>query len=144
MGISVRFKKLSQNAKMPVTAHPTDAGADLTCISYDVDEEKNIITYHTGIAVEIPEGYVGLVFPRSSVYKTGMILSNCVGVIDSHYRGEILVKYYQQTDCPDTIYSKGDRVAQIIIMPYPTIQYVEAEELTETDRGAGGYGSTGN
>lgn len=141
--MEVRFKKLHPDAVIPTKAHPTDAGADLTAVSYEINEDTKVITYHTGIAVEIPEGYVGLIFPRSSVYKTGMVLSNCVGVIDSHYRGEILAKFYGVTDTVEGWYFEGFRIAQLVIMPYPEVQYVEADELSETDRGTHGYGSTG-
>ncbi|MBR0291113.1 MAG: dUTP diphosphatase [Bacteroidales bacterium] len=140
----VRFKKLHPEAVVPTKAHPQDAGFDLTCTT--VENDDNCISYGTGIAVEIPDGYVGLVFPRSSVYRKDLILSNSVGVIDSNYRGEISMKF--KTDgIPGgfsvAAYEVGDRIGQLLIIPYPEIEFEEAEELSESDRGEGGYGSTG-
>ena len=139
--IEVKFKKLCAEAVEPTKAHPTDAGADLTATSKHWDDGKQCWIYGTGIATEIPEGYVGLVFPRSSIRKYALTQCNCVGVIDSHYRGEIMVSY--KPIGKGDIYDVGDKIAQIIIMPYPEINYVEVSELTETDRGEGGHGSTG-
>lgn len=127
---------------MPTKAHPTDAGFDLTAVSVSVDEKRKIITYGTGIAVEIPEGYVGYVFPRSSVYKHQVSLANCVGVIDSGYRGEIKFMF-RIVEPHVSRYAVGDKIGQIIIQPYPEIQFEEADSLDESDRGAGGFGSTG-
>lgn len=138
--MKVKIKKLHEDAVIPGYAKDGDAGMDLTAI--DVESDGGVITYKTGLAVEIPRWHVGLLFPRSSVYKTGQSLTNCVGVIDSGYRGEIMLKFtlspYQRE------YEIGDRVGQLIIMPYPMIEFEEVEELTETSRGKGGYGSTGS
>jgi dUTP pyrophosphatase len=138
--MKVKFKKLTGNAVAPLRGTVGSAGFDLTATS-----KQRIDLYHTkfgtGLAVEIPKGYVGLVFPRSSCYKQGMLLSNCVGVIDSDYRGEITAVFIGVDN--EICYNVGDRICQLIIMPYPAIEFVEAEELTETERGAGGYGSTG-
>lgn len=145
--MKVRFKKLLPNAVMPTKAHPTDAGFDLTAVVHSWDNNDNIV-YHTGIAVEIPKGYVGLVFPRSSVAKKDLFLTNSVGVIDSNYRGDITFKF-KPTDVINSghvtrhVYSVGERIGQLIILPYPEIEFEESEELSETDRGDGGYGSTG-
>ena len=139
--IEIKFKKLCAEAVEPVKAHPTDAGADLTATSKKWDDEKQCWIYGTGIATEIPEGYVGLVFPRSSIRKYALTQCNCVGVIDSHYRGEIMVSYKPIGSGPT--YNIGDKIAQFIIMPYPEVMYSEVSELTETDRGEGGHGSTG-
>ena len=138
----VRFKKTHPDATIPTKAHATDAGFDLTCVSVEEDRRHNCVSYGTGIAVEIPEGYVGLVFPRSSVYKEDIDLSNCVGVIDSGYRGEITAKFRILQPHVHR-YTVGDRIAQIIIMPYPEVRWEEADELGESDRGEGGYGSSG-
>lgn len=144
--MKVRFKKLHRNAVIPSYALDGDAGLDLTAITYTTDAKNNVIEYFTGLAVEIPEGYVGLIFPRSSVYKTDLILSNCVGVIDSNYRGEISFKFKMP---PNTFfaslkrYQDGNRVGQLIILPYPTIEPEEATELSVTNRGEAGFGSTG-
>lgn len=139
--IEVKFKKLCVEAVEPIKAHPTDAGADLTATSKHWDDEKQCFIYGTGIATEIPEGYVGLVFPRSSIRKYALTQCNCVGVIDSHYRGEIMLSY--KPIGSGSTYNIGDKIAQLIIMPYPEISYVEVTELSDTDRGEGGHGSTG-
>ena len=137
--MKIKIKKIHPDAVIPKYAKKGDAGMDLTAV--DVVADGSTLTYKTGIAIEIPRWHVGLLFPRSSVYKTGQTLTNCVGVIDSGYRGEIMMKYtlspYQRE------YDIGDRVGQIIIMPYPKIDFEEVEELTATDRGQNGYGSTG-
>ena len=137
--MKVKIKKLHPDAVIPKYAKKGDAGMDLTAV--DVMADGGTLTYKTGIAIQIPPWHVGLLFPRSSVYKTGQTLTNCVGVIDSGYRGEIMMKYtlspYQRE------YEIGDRVGQIIIMPHPRIDFEEVDELTATERGAGGYGSTG-
>jgi len=138
--MKVKIKKLHPEAIVPSYAKPGDAGMDLTAVDISTSA-SNHITYHTGLAIEIPEGHVGLLFPRSSVYKTGQTLSNCVGVIDSGYRGEIMLKY---TLSPYGLeYQIGERVGQLIIMPFPHVEFVEENELTQTERGEGGYGSTG-
>jgi dUTP pyrophosphatase len=138
--MKVKIKKLHPEATIPSYAKPGDAGMDLTAVDVSTSGGKHI-TYHTGLAIEIPEGYVGLLFPRSSVYKTGQTLSNCVGVIDSGYRGEIMLKY---TLSPYGLeYQVGERIGQLIIMPYPHVEFVEENELTQTERGESGYGSTG-
>lgn len=104
----------------------------------------DLMVYGTGLAVEIPEGYVGLLFPRSSISKKGLTLANSVGVIDSGYRGEIMFKFAITSDRPrkNSVYEVGDRIGQLIIMPYPKIEFVTGE-LTESERGVGGFGSTG-
>jgi len=137
--MEIKIKKLHPDSIIPKYAKPGDAGMDLTAINVTTD--YGCLTYHTGLAVEIPRWHVGLLFPRSSVYKGRQILTNCVGVIDSGYRGEIMLKYTLSPTGND--YEIGDRIGQLIIMPYPKIDFVEVDELTETDRGVGGYGSTG-
>jgi dUTP pyrophosphatase len=137
--MKIKMKKLHPDAVIPCYARDGDAGVDLTAV--DVAADEHTITYKTGIAIEIPRWHVGLLFPRSSVYKTGQTLTNCVGVIDSGYRGEIMMKYtlslYQRE------YQIGDRVGQLLIIPYPKVEFEETNELSETSRGTGGYGSTG-
>ena len=134
--VNIKIKKLHKDAVIPTKAHATDAGYDLYAASTSVDKNYNVV-YGTGIAVEIPAGYVGLVFPRSSIASKDIMLSNSVGVIDSGYRGEVMAKFKRVTGEFDS-YQVGDRIAQLIIIPYP-----EADELTDSDRGIGGYGSTG-
>lgn len=145
--LKVRFKKLYKDAVVPSYAKEGDAGLDLTA-NYMTFEE-NFIEYGTGIAVEIPEGYVGLVFPRSSVSKKeNFYLKNSVGVIDSGYRGEIKLRFNNGSHIANSAgvnyYQRGEKIGQLIIMPYPTIQLEEVEELSSTDRGVGGFGSTGS
>lgn len=145
--MEVKLKKLVEEAVIPTYAKPGDAGMDLTATSVEFDASTDNYIYHTGIAIEIPEGYVGLVFPRSSNRKTNAYMTNHVGVIDSGYRGEIMLTYKNRNSnntFADKPYSVGDRVGQIIILPYPEILFVEVTELSETERGEGGHGSTGN
>ena len=141
--MKVKFKKLSDNAVIPSYAKPGDAGLDLTATSLQLVDQKTYgyIEYGTGIPVEIPQGYVGLIYPRSSVSNTGLILSNCVGVVDSGYRGEIKFRFKWIKD--SVAYTIGERIGQMIIMPYPTIEVEEATELNSTERGEGGFGSSG-
>lgn len=141
--LEIKFKKLVETAKTPTKAHPTDAGADLTAVSREWNEEYRYWVYGTGIATEIPEGYVGLVFPRSSIRKYTLAQCNCIGVIDSHYRGEIMISY-KPTSNVQELYEVGDKIAQLIIIPYPEVSYKEVETLSETDRGENGHGSSGN
>lgn len=138
--LQIKFKKLNSNAVMPKRGTPGAAGFDLTAVWLEATETT--LKYDTGIAVEIPPGYVGLLFPRSSVCKTGLSLANSVGVIDSDFRGSISFVFYKPAACI-VPYLPGDRIGQLVIVPIPEVEYVEVEELSETDRGAGGYGSTG-
>lgn len=143
--MKVRIKKLNDNAVMPSKAHAADAGFDLYCTSKEIDWTKRQIVCHTGLAFEIPEGYVGLIFPRSSVSNKPLMMANSVGVVDSCYRGEVTAKF-NITDTRQSAFShyqEGDRIAQMIIIPYPAIEFEEADSLSESDRGTGGYGSTG-
>lgn len=140
--INVKVKKLTPNAVIPKYSKIGDAGMDLT-ITREINNTKFVVSYGFGIAMEIPKGYVGLVFPRSSVRNTDLILSNCVGVIDSGYRGELQATF-KKTDGLDSVkYEVGDRGAQIIILPYPQVEMIEFENLEDSDRGEGGFGSTG-
>lgn len=155
--MEVKIKKLYEDSILPTKAHATDAGYDLYAHSKSYDEDGNVV-YGSGVAMEIPKGYVGLVFPRSSNAKKDLILSNSVGVIDSGFRGEISFKFkasihasfnsmLDEEVCAfvnkPTIYNVGERIGQIIIMPYPEIEFVEVEELSDSERGDGGYGSSG-
>jgi dUTP pyrophosphatase len=143
--IPVRFKKLHNLATTPRYSKDGDAGMDLTITSI-VNETKTDVTYGFGIAVEIPKGYVGLLFPRSSVRKYDLSLTNSVGVIDSGYRGEIQATFKKTNwlkGLESEKYNIGDRGAQIIILPYPQIEFIETDDLSETERGVGGFGSSG-
>ena len=139
--MKVKIKKVRESAFLPTKAHATDAGFDLYADSMSYDDCNNVV-YGTGVAVEIPQGYVGLVFPRSSIARTGLILSNAVGVIDSGYRGEVMAKF-RRAQVPAEEYKLGERIAQLIILPYPSIEFEEVGELNDSDRGNGGYGSSG-
>jgi dUTP pyrophosphatase len=141
--MQVKIKKLHPDAVIPSYSKAGDAAMDLTAISVEKDEYGNAV-YGTGLAIEIPEGYVGLLFPRSSNSKTDLYLTNHVGVIDSGYRGEIMFKYRGVRGLIDAkIYAKNERVGQLIILPYPQIELIESDTLSETERGSGGFGSTG-
>jgi len=159
--MKIRYKKLHPDAKAPVKLIEVDAGFDVFAISKE--ETPDFIEYMTGIAFEIPEGYVGLVFPRSSVTKYDLMLKNCVGVIDASYRGEIRCRFYDTNKQKDyieirnygaidiihppylkkNIYEIGERVAQIVFLELPKIELEEALELSDTKRGTGGFGHTG-
>jgi len=173
--MKVKIKKTHKDAIIPKYAKPGDAGMDLTAVSKIYDKYGNV-SYGTGLAFEIPKGYVGLLFPRSSNCKKDLLLSNSVGILDSGYRGEVFVKYrpsamfFEDAYAPendigtnedffDTIvlpridegnhqgyeeYDVGDRICQLIIMPYPQIEFEEVDELSDTERSTGGFGSTGN
>jgi dUTP pyrophosphatase len=166
--MEVKIKKLIPEAVIPSYAKEGDAGLDLTATHVGHDEYGNVV-YGTGVSIEIPKGYVGLIFPRSSVAKKDLLLSNSVGVIDSGYRGEILFKFKSNTQnkllkyirgllkkfdviysihentifSSASIYEAGDRIGQLVIIPYPQIELKEVEMLSESERGGGGYGSTG-
>ena len=137
--MKVRIKKLSENAVIPTYAKEGDAGMDLVITSI-ITKNLGDVTYGFGIALEIPNGFVGLVFPRSSIRKYDLALTNCVGVIDSGYRGEIQATFKRSGVYA---YAVGDRICQIMIIPHPPIEFEEADELSDTERGEGGFGSTG-
>lgn len=176
--MKVKIKKLVPEAVIPKYANSTDAGLDLVATDVYFEEDGENLCYHTGLSIEIPEGHVGLIYPRSSISKYQLSLANSVGVIDSGYRGEIMIKmkltidywseskendfdlrlktgffdFYgtaedeyrgSQTLLERDIYKIGDRIAQLIIIPYPKIEFEEVEELSNSDRGDGGFGSTG-
>ena len=150
----IRMMRLTEDAVLPTKAHRTDAGFDLTATRV-VYDQSGCATCHTGIAMEIPEGYVGLIFPRSSIYRTDLHLTNCVGVIDAGYRGEVTLKFKPTSRfiagyglrqspgrCPEA-YKAGERVGQLIVMKLPDVEVVESTYLSEGERGQQGYGSTG-
>jgi dUTP pyrophosphatase len=153
--MKVKIQKISPLAKIPSYAKEGDAGMDVIATSI-ISDTPTQITYGLGIALEIPNGFVGLVFPRSSIRKTGLQLSNSVGVIDSGYRGELQATFnklfggegmYDEMKVnqmqPNDYYKVGDRVAQIMIIPFPPIEFEQVTQLSETERGEGGFGSTG-
>ena len=148
---TVKFKKLTPNAIVPTYGTEFSAGADLysgmtepviVVVKY-FNINKNLEFIKTGIAMEIPEGLVGLVYARSGMAcKKGLAPANKVGVIDSDYRGELMVALHNHSQSPVTV-EPGDRIAQLVLTPYITAEFVEAEELSDTVRGDGGFGSTG-
>lgn len=143
--MKVKIKKLVDNAVIPAYATEGSAGMDITATSVSFDKDNNVV-YGCGLAFEIPKGYVGLLFPRSSNAKKDLLLSNSVGCLDSDFRGEVLFKFKRTKKGwfkKEKIYEVGDRIGQIIIIKHPTIEFVESEKLSETERGTGGYGHTG-
>lgn len=144
--MELKFKRLSADAVLPIRAHKNDAGLDLTCTKIESgvnDAREMLLIYHTDLAVEIPEGYVGLIFPRSSIYTKSISQTNCVGVIDSNYRGELKVVFRPTIAGVPEFYKVGERFAQLVIVPYLKADVVEAAELSESERGDNGFGSTG-
>ena len=137
----IKIKKLHDDAVIPKYAHYGDAAVDLTAVRQWEDNYGNLC-YGTGIAIEIPHSYVGLLFPRSSVSKTNLRLTNAVGVIDSGYRGEIILKF-DRKGFTDTLYNVGDRIGQLMILPLPSIHFFEVDDLSPTARDSKGFGSSG-
>ncbi len=143
--MKIAIKKLRPDAVLPTYGTQFSAGADLYAVT-DGDisiEPGQTMLVHTGLAFEIPEGYVGLVYARSGLAtKRGLAPANKVGVIDADYRGEVMVALYNQSSKVQ-ILSSGERIAQIVIAPFLHAEFQEADELSYTVRGAGGFGSTG-
>lgn len=150
--LEVKIKKLHKDAVIPKYETVGSVGMDLTATSKTYDDQGNIV-YGTGLAIEIPLGYYADLRPRSSISKYDLVLVNSVGTIDSDYRGELMLKFkptlrkstwnngvYETDEVKE--YNVGDRIAQIVILPYPQISFLEVEELSSTDRGTGGFGST--
>ena len=142
--MDLKIKKLAENAVIPAYGSEYAAGADLySCegeLTFAPGETKMV---HTGLAMQIPVGYVGLVYARSGIAsKRGLAPANKVGVVDSDYRGEVMVALHNHSSEPQTI-AAGERIAQMVIAPYLTVNYVETDTLDDTDRGTGGFGSTG-
>ncbi len=142
--MNIKIKKLKDNAVVPTRGSKYAAGADLYSAENDLYiEDRQTVMIGTGIAMEIPEGYVGLVYARSGLAcKEGLAPANKVGVIDSDYRGEIKVALYNQSGQKKLV-KNGERIAQIVIAPFLAPEFTEVSELDETDRGEGGFGSTG-
>ena len=160
--VLVKFKKLDEGAVIPSYAHTGDVGMDMSAVTLEYDVEHDMYIYHTGLACELPEGYGMFLFPRSSNCKTEAYLTNSVGVVDPIYRGEIQFRFKNRRPyrksfwewITGTISEKrvmkfapykkvGDRVGQMVIIPYPKVTIEEVDELSETERGTGGFGSTG-
>lgn len=141
--LKVKFKKLHEKAVAPKYSVEDDSAMDLTATTKKIVDEGSYgyIEYGTGLAMEIPKGHVGLLFPRSSISKTGHILANSVGVVDPGYRGEVAFRFKSIPNSQE--YQPGDRIGQIMIIPRPDVEFEEVEELDETKRGEGGFGSSG-
>ena len=141
--MTVNIKKLDERATIPTYGTEYSAGADLYSIEAVTVEPHKTVLVHTGLALEIPEGYAGLIFARSGLAcKRGLAPANKVGVIDADYRGEIMVALHNHTESPVSI-DAGERVAQLAIMPFLKAEFELSDELSDTVRGAGGFGSTG-
>ena len=143
--MKIRIKKLNEKAAVPTYGSEYSAGADLYALLDEAIEIKphQTVFVHTGISVEIPEGYCGLVFARSSMgAKRGLAPANKVGVIDADYRGEIMVALHNHSEITATV-EPGERVAQLAIVPFLKAEFEESDELSDTVRGVGGFGSTG-
>lgn len=173
--MEIKIKKLNEDAVIPSYAKPGDMGMDLTAIAMEYDADMDCYIYHTGLAFELPEGYGMLLFPRSSNRKTEAYMTNHVGILDSGYRGELLICYKNRTSSKITNaikilfsniksivnkcfgkirlnlpnpaneapYEVGNKIAQLVIIPYPFIEFIESDELSKSERGEGGHGSTG-
>ena len=143
--VEVKIKKISPNAVLPTYGTENAAGADLSACLFapiTIDPGQTFVV-KTGLTMEIPDGYVGLIYARSGLAtKRGLAPANKVGVIDSDYRGEIMVALYNQSELPQKI-EPGERIAQLVIAPYLQGVFNEVDELSDTTRGAGGFGSTG-
>ncbi len=148
--MDINVKPLRPESKMPSKAYSADAAFDLTATSRHYDEQGNLV-YGFGIAVDIPEGYAGLIFPRSSLCKYGLVLTNSVGVIDAGFHGEISAKFKPTLEyvknhpaiVEPQVYEVGDRIAQLVILPLPKVSFTAVDNLPDSDRGANGSGSTG-
>ena len=142
---SVRIKKLDEKAVVPTYGSEFAAGADLyACLEAPLTiNPHETILVHTGVAMEIPTGFAGLIYARSGIAsKRGLAPANKVGVVDSDYRGEVMVALHNHSAIAQTI-ENGERIAQLVIAPYVVADFVLSDELDDTERGAGGFGSTG-
>lgn len=143
MALNINFRRLQSNAIQPSHGSQWAAGYDLYSCGFSIIEPHTTLKIGTGIAMEIPEGYFGAIFARSGLAtKRGLRPANCVGVVDSDYRGEIIVALHNDSDFPQEV-SDGERIAQIVIIPYLPVDFTEVDNLSSTVRGEGGFGSTG-
>lgn len=144
--MKVKIKKLSNKAVVPKYSREGDCALDLTATSKHYEKATRTISYGTSLAFEVPDGYVALLFQRSSVYKKTLRLCNAVGVIDQNFRGEVTLKFRLDDNArpfKDATYDIGDRIGQIIIMPCPNVEFEEVKELSDSVRGEEGFGSSG-
>lgn len=139
--IDVKIRKVHPDAVIPFRAHATDAGMDVIAISMEMTEDY--VEYDTGLQFQLPEGYAMLIFPRSSNSKKDLLLCNSVGILDAGYTGNLKLRFKLMTEgYTEKIYNPGDKIGQIMIIPYPEINFIETEIFNETERGDGGFGST--
>lgn len=165
--VIVKFKRLHKDAKVPTYITEDSAGLDITAISMEYDAKNRCMIYHTGLAVQLPKGYVGLLFPKSGIYKTTLNLRNCVGILDGDYTGEVKAYFkddieygsrfllklriwfnrlLKKLNIPQPLRSKirryeiGDKVIQMIVLPFPKVNFLKVEELDKTERGTKGFG----
>ena len=144
--MNIKIKKLNENAIIPTRGSEHSAGVDLyACIDKPIEiQPHETIKISTGLAMELPTGYFGAIFARSGLAtKQGLRPANCVGCCDSDYRGDYIVPLHNDTDITQTVIP-NERIAQLVIMPYLPVDFTEIDELTETERGDGGFGHTGN
>lgn len=141
--MEIKLKKLVSDAELPEKATAGASGFDLVAIDYRYDSENHFHEYGTGLSIELPPGYEAQIRPRSSVSKKSLVLVNSPGTIDADYRGELIVRF-KEIDDRGAIYDVGDRIAQLVVQTLPTVTFVETNNLDSTDRGSGGFGSTGN
>lgn len=149
--LNVKIKKLHKDAVIPKYETKGAVGMDLTAVSVEYDNYGNLVV-GTGLAIQLPEGYYADLRPRSSISKYDLVLANSIGTVDADYTGELILKFkpsdYFAVNRDDVygdgeIYKVGDRVAQLLILPYPKINFIEVDELDKTERGNKGFGSTG-
>ena len=143
--MKIQVKKLKENAQLPTRGSAVAAGYDLyACLDEAVTVHAGeTIKIGTGLSIAVPDGYFGAIFARSGLAaKEGLRPANCVGVADSDYRGEYIVALHNDSSVPRTV-TPGERIAQLVIMPFLSVEFEETESLGETERGAGGFGSTG-
>ncbi len=136
--MKLKIKRLHTDAKLPHYANHGDAGMDIYAVTKEVKEK--FIEYGTGLAFEIPNDHVMFIYPRSSLSNKDLIMANHVGVLDSGYRGELKLRFRK---IGDDVYDIGEKIGQVIVVPFPKIEFEEVDELSETKRGEGGFGSTG-
>ncbi len=143
--MKIQVKKLRENAVLPTRGSAYAAGYDLyACVDGDtVIGAGETVKIGTGLSIAVPEGYFGAIFARSGLAaKEGLRPANCVGVADSDYRGEYIVALHNDSPVPRTV-TPGERIAQLVVMPFLSVEFDEVETLSETARGEGGFGSTG-
>ena len=136
--VEIKIKKIHPKAIIPKYANEGDAGMDVIAVDRVITDKY--VQYHTGLSFEMPEGYGCFIFPRSSISKKDLVLCNSVGILDSGYRGELLLRFQKMGD---DIYDIGDKIGQIVILPHPIVEFKEVEEMKDSVRGEGGFGSTG-